>query len=73
MRQQKGATGYTSYVLGHTPTELQRLVMQGQFLGEPTLEVLARAAIDRGMPVLDRGDRNSGTIVRDQQPPPVNS
>lgn len=45
----------SSYVLGHSPTELQRLAMQSQLFGEVTLEVLTRAGIARGMRVLDLG------------------
>lgn len=47
--------GGIDYVLGHAPSELQRLMAQSQFWGEQTLEVLVRAGISRGMRVLDLG------------------
>jgi ubiquinone/menaquinone biosynthesis C-methylase UbiE len=47
--------GGVDYVLGHAPSELQRLMAQSQFWGEHTLEVLVRAGISRGMRVLDLG------------------
>ena len=44
-----------TYVLGHADNELQRLVLQGQYWGEVSLEVLQRAGLAPGMHVLDVG------------------
>ncbi len=43
------------YVLGHTENELQRLVFQGRYWGEISLEVLQQAGIAAGTSVLDLG------------------
>ena len=43
------------YVLGHSESELQRLIMQARFFGDLTREVFQRAGISAGMRVLDVG------------------
>ena len=47
--------GAAEYVLGHTPSELQRLALQSQFWGEATFEWLVRAGLGPGMRVLELG------------------
>ncbi len=44
-----------TYVLGHSDTELQRLVAQSNFFGELTEQVFHNAGIQTGMRVLDVG------------------
>jgi SAM-dependent methyltransferase len=51
-------TTTTPYILGHAPSELDRLIEQARFLGDLTEEVLRRAGVGPGMTVLDLG---SGT------------
>jgi ubiquinone/menaquinone biosynthesis C-methylase UbiE len=41
--------------LGHSESELQRLLNQSHFYGELTEEVLKRAGIAKGMHILDVG------------------
>ena len=43
------------YVLGHSESELQRLIMQARFFGDLTREVLLRAGVTSGMRILDAG------------------
>lgn len=43
------------YVLGHTQKELARLQRQSEFFREPTIDILRRAGLQRGMRVLDVG------------------
>lgn len=43
------------YVLGHSESELQRLIMQARFFGDLTRDVFQRAGIAAGMRVLDVG------------------
>jgi ubiquinone/menaquinone biosynthesis C-methylase UbiE len=45
----------TEYVLGHTPAELERLVLQGRMYETATRELLQRAQLRPGMRVLDVG------------------
>ncbi len=45
----------TEYVLGHTPAELERLVLQGRMYETATRELFHRAQIRPGMRVLDVG------------------
>jgi len=44
-----------SYVLGHSDSELERLMVQSEVLGDLTAHVLQRAGIAAGMRVLDLG------------------
>jgi 2-polyprenyl-3-methyl-5-hydroxy-6-metoxy-1,4-benzoquinol methylase len=44
-----------SYILGHTPAEIQRLLLQGQLLNPFTVRLLTDAGVSRGMKVLDVG------------------
>jgi SAM-dependent methyltransferase len=47
--------GSPQYVLGHSESELQRLLNQSHFYGELTEEVFKRAGIAKGMHILDVG------------------
>lgn len=45
----------SQYVLGHSESELQRLIEQAAFFGELTAELFRKAGLRRGMRVLDVG------------------
>ena len=47
--------GHHEYALGHSDSELQRLIMQARFFGDLTRDVLLRAGVSSGMRILDAG------------------
>ena len=47
--------GDTIYVLGHSPTEIRRLITQAAIIQTTTERLLRSAGIERGMRVLDLG------------------
>ncbi|HET7716938.1 MAG TPA: class I SAM-dependent methyltransferase [Bauldia sp.] len=53
MERQDG--NLSSYILGHSPTEMARLERQGHLFADLTETVLRRAGVARGMEVLDVG------------------
>jgi ubiquinone/menaquinone biosynthesis C-methylase UbiE len=55
MNRQSRNEASETYLLGHTPAALQRLLVQGQMLNPFTRQVLEEAGITRGMKVLDVG------------------
>jgi ubiquinone/menaquinone biosynthesis C-methylase UbiE len=55
MNRQSQNEAAETYLLGHTPAALQRLLVQGQMLNPFTRRVLEDAVITRGMKVLDVG------------------
>jgi SAM-dependent methyltransferase len=56
------ADGQSSYALGHSEQELQRLSRQGQAFGPFTRQLFEEAGISRGMRVLDVGS-GSGDVA----------
>jgi SAM-dependent methyltransferase len=55
MQAQVTVTQNPPYILGHTETELDRLIHQARFFGDLTRHVLDLARLERGMRVLDVG------------------
>jgi SAM-dependent methyltransferase len=55
MNMSEKPTSMETYGLGHTPTEIQRLLLQGQLFLPFTRQLLEEAGIMRGMQVLDLG------------------
>ena len=55
MNKQSQNEAAETYLLGHTPAALQRLLAQGQMVNPFTRQVLENAGLSRGMKVLDVG------------------
>ncbi|HEY6285343.1 MAG TPA: class I SAM-dependent methyltransferase [Ktedonobacteraceae bacterium] len=55
MNRQSQNEACETYLLGHTPAALQRLLAQGQMVNPFTRQVLENAGLTRGMKVLDVG------------------
>src|SRR5262245_3367828 len=49
------SANHHEYALGHSESELQRLIMQARFFGDLTRDVLQRAGVGSGMRILDAG------------------